>query len=168
MIPVQTKERYMGSRTPFLLVAGTATLWLGVAGCGSSSLEAEAEQIGITVPAGGEGTPVAAEAGEVSTTELFLNVAPTSVKAGLATFTLTNSGQEDHEMVLLKTDVPSDQLQVGAGSRVSEDDSVGEIGDTTPGETGTITLDLKAGKYVFVCNIAKHYAQGMRVAFTVE
>ena len=34
-------------------------------------------------------------------------------------------------------------------------------------KTGTVTLDLKPGKYVLVCNIEKHYAQGMRSAFTV-
>ena len=31
----------------------------------------------------------------------------------------------------------------------------------------TKTFDLAAGNYVLVCNIAKHYSQGMRSAFTV-
>ena len=51
---------------------------------------------------------------------------------------------------------------------MSEADSVGEIGEIKPGTTGTVTLDLAPGQYVLVCNLPKHYAQGMRVAFTVE
>jgi uncharacterized cupredoxin-like copper-binding protein len=36
------------------------------------------------------------------------------------------------------------------------------------GKTKSVTLDLKAGSYVLVCNIEKHYAMGMRAAFTVS
>jgi uncharacterized cupredoxin-like copper-binding protein len=75
---------------------------------------------------------------------------------------------KQHEMVVLKTDTPFDQLEVGTDDRVSEADSVGEISEIKPGTTGTVTLDLAPGKYVLVCNLPKHYAQGMRVAFTVE
>jgi uncharacterized cupredoxin-like copper-binding protein len=61
-----------------------------------------------------------------------------------------------------------DKLAVGSDDKVSEDSSVGETGDPAmkPGETRTITLDMPAGSYALVCNIAKHYAMGMRAAFT--
>lgn len=42
------------------------------------------------------------------------------------------------------------------------------------GETQSATFDLVAGTYVLLCNIYEeeeqeaHYAEGMRVAFTVE
>jgi uncharacterized cupredoxin-like copper-binding protein len=94
-------------------------------------------------------------------------VDPVSVKAGPTTFTLTNTGTKKHEMVVLKTDAAVDSLVVGADNRVSEADSVGEVGETDAGKSGTVTLDLQPGKYILVCNIEKHYAQGMRVAFTV-
>ena len=42
------------------------------------------------------------------------------------------------------------------------------MSETDAGKTVTKTLDLKAGTYVLVCNIEKHYAQGMRMGFTVS
>jgi uncharacterized cupredoxin-like copper-binding protein len=38
---------------------------------------------------------------------------------------------------------------------------------TWPGKTKSKTLTLKKGHYALVCNIAKHYALGMRAPFTV-
>jgi uncharacterized cupredoxin-like copper-binding protein len=44
---------------------------------------------------------------------------------------------------------------------------VGEISETDKGKVVTKTFDLAAGNYVLVCNIEKHYGQGMFAAFTV-
>ena len=50
---------------------------------------------------------------------------------------------------------------------------VDEIEDIPVGET-QVTVDLAAGSYVLICNIYSedeneaHYAEGMRIAFTVE
>ena len=52
-------------------------------------------------------------------------------------------------------------------NRISEAKSVGEIGNIGKGKTKSKTFTLKAGKYVLVCNIAKHYQLGMRAPFTV-
>jgi uncharacterized cupredoxin-like copper-binding protein len=125
---------------------------------------------GITVPAGDTGTAVAVEAGDTSETEQFLKASPTTVKAGLVTFTLTNTStvNKEHEMVVFKTDTPFDQLEVGTDDRLSEADSVGEVSEIKPGTTGSVTLDLAPGNYVLACNLAKHYEQGMRIAFIVE
>jgi uncharacterized cupredoxin-like copper-binding protein len=122
---------------------------------------------GVTVPTA-SGTPVAIEAGDTSDTVQFLKVAPTSVKAGQVTFTFTNNGTRQHEMIVLKTDEKADALAVDkATNRVSEDASVGEISETDKGKVVTKTFDLAAGNYVLVCNIEKHYGQGMFAAFTV-
>ncbi len=121
---------------------------------------------GITVPADG-GTPVAVLAGDTSDTVQFLKVEPMSVAAGKVTFTFTNSGNRQHEMIILKTDEKADSLTVGADNKVSEDKSVGEISETDAGKVVTKTFDLAAGHYVLVCNIAKHYTQGMKSDFTV-
>ena len=86
---------------------------------------------------------------------------------GKVTFTFKNTGNRQHEMIVLKTDEAFDQLKVGADNKVSEDASVGEISETDQGKTVTKTFDLAAGSYVLVCNIEKHYNQGMRSAFTV-
>lgn len=146
-------------------------LAIGFTACGSSSSNSSSTDApsgagGITV-APAAGTPVAAEAGDTSDTVQFLKVSPATVAAGPVTFTLTNNGTKNHEMVVLKTDTPYDQLEIGADDRVSEDTSVGEIGEIKAGTTGTVTLDLAPGSYVLVCNIAKHYGQGMQGSFTV-
>jgi uncharacterized cupredoxin-like copper-binding protein len=137
-----------------------------VAGCGSSKKSGSSSDGGVTV-APSNGVPVAVTAGDKSDTEQFLTVDPASVKAGNVTFTFKNTGTRQHEMIVLKTDDALDALKVGADNKVSEDASVGEVAETDAGKTVTKTLDLKAGKYVLVCNIEKHYGQGMRSAFTV-
>ena len=114
-----------------------------------------------------EGVPVKLTAADQSETAQTFTLDTPSVKAGKVTFTFVNNGNRQHEMIVLKTDTPFDQLTVGSDNKVSEDDSVGEISETDAGKTAVKTFDLAAGKYVLVCNIEKHYAQGMRVAFTV-
>lgn len=151
----------------------TAILAIGLAlaacssdGTSSSSPETTAGG-GVTVPTE-TGTPVAVEAGDTSDTVQFLKVDPTSVKAGKVTFTFTNNGTRQHEMIVLKTDEKADALVVDtATNKVSEDASVGEISETDKGKVVTKTFDLAAGNYVLVCNIEKHYGQGMFAAFTV-
>ena len=113
---------------------------------------------------------------------MSITVSPSSVRAGDVTFVVKNTGTIDHEMIVLKTDTPYDKLPVVDGGdppapvatgadKVDEGTSVGETGDPNvkPGETRTFTVtNMVAGKYVLVCNIAKHYGMGMRVGFTVN
>jgi uncharacterized cupredoxin-like copper-binding protein len=156
-----------GVRTVVRSVASMALLVGLATGCGSSKKSATKSDAGVTVASGATGTPVSVTAGDKSDTQQYLTVEPLSVKAGNTTFTFKNVGTRQHEMIVLKTDEAFDQLKVGTDNKVSEDASVGEISETDAGKTGAKTLDLKAGKYVLVCNIEKHYAQGMRSAFTV-
>lgn len=157
-------------RRGMVMFAAGALGIIALVGCSSSSKTATTSGGGgggVTVPAA-SGTPVAVTAGDKSDTVQFLTPVPVSVKAGPTTFTLTNtSTTKKHEMVVLKTDAPFDSLTVGADNKVSEATTVGEVGELEVGKTGTVTLDLKPGTYVLVCNLEKHYAQGMRAAFTV-
>ncbi len=112
---------------------------------------------------------------------MTLTPATTTAPAGDVTFAVKNTGTIDHEMIVLKTDTPFDQIPVAdsgdppapvtsGADKVDEADNVGETGDPdlTPGTTRTFTIKaLAAGHYVLVCNLAKHYGLGMRAAFTV-
>jgi len=131
-------------------------------------------------PAKKKGTPVLIVVSDTKGTKaaMTMTVAPPSVKAGKVTFTVKNSGTVIHEMILLKTDTPYDQLPiVDAGdpprtartgaNKVDEKNNVGETGDIPKGKSKSVTLKLKAGNYVLVCNLAKHYGLGMRAPFTV-
>lgn len=151
-------------------IAAVATVVLSgglLLGCGSSKKADSSSSGGVTVGSTVAGVPVSVIAGDKSDTEQFLTVDPLSVKAGAVTFTFKNTGTRQHEMIVLKTDEAFDKLVVGSDNKVSEDKSVGEISETDAAKTEVKTLDLAAGKYVLVCNIEKHYAQGMRSAFTV-
>lgn len=98
---------------------------------------------------------------------MSMTVAPMSVRHGKVKMTVTNDGTELHEMVVLKTDTPFDELVEDANEKVSESQAVGEVPTLAKGKTKSLTLKLKAGDYVLVCNIHGHYAAGMRSAFTV-
>lgn len=102
---------------------------------------------------------------------MTMTVTPDTAPPGKVTFKVTNNGTILHEMVVLKLKAGTtyDQLKVDPKTnRVSESTTVGEVGNVPKGKTKSVTLKLKKGNYVLVCNIAKHYALGMRAAFTVS
>jgi uncharacterized cupredoxin-like copper-binding protein len=94
------------------------------------------------------------------------------VKAGRVQFQVKNvSTNEDHELLLVKTDLaPADFPMDASGARVDEDKFKGlkELGDVHPGKSRNTALRLKAGKYVLFCNEEGHFKAGMYTAFTVE
>lgn len=115
--------------------------------------------------------PLALGAGATTTVQLKefkLTPKPAIAKAGKVTFVVKNAGKLEHEMVVLKTNTPAGKLVVNAKSRVSEKGSVGEAGDIKPGQTKKLTLTLKPGKYVLLCNLAGHYKAGQYAGFTVK
>jgi uncharacterized cupredoxin-like copper-binding protein len=159
-------------RSARILILGT-TLALSVgmlAGCSSSSSDKSKKEDsgGVTASSAAQtGTPVAITVGDTQGVDgpMTMTVTPSSVAAGSVTFTVKNDGTIKHEMVVLKTDGAA--LTINSDGKVSESTSVGEIGDIQPGKTESVTLDLKAGQYEFVCNIKDHYKMGMHAAFTV-
>jgi uncharacterized cupredoxin-like copper-binding protein len=105
------------------------------------------------------------------------SITPDMTKAanGPVTFTVSNNGSITHEFVVMKTATPATDFHVGSFEgekpRVNEDTvgtNVGETGDMEAGTTKTITIDLKPGHYVFMCNLPAHYGLGMRTDFTVN
>ncbi len=96
------------------------------------------------------------------------------IPAGPVTFKVTNGGTMTHEFVVMRTDTLAADFHIGSFEgekpRVNEDTvgtNVGETGDMTAGENKTITIDLKPGHYVFMCNLPAHYGLGMHTDFTV-
>ena len=95
--------------------------------------------------------------------------APSAVtaKAGRLRVTASNEGDAPHEFVLLRTDKAPDAVGTGGG-KASEQGLVGEIEEQEPGSSETHTFRVKAGKYVYVCNVDGHYGKGMHGALTVR
>lgn len=114
-------------------------------------------------------SPAAAAKGgglTVKTTDFAFDPTTLTAAAGKVKVTLVNKGSAVHELVVLKTAQAPGALKV-SGDRVSEADAVGEVSETPAGATKSATLNLKAGRYVFVCNVPGHYQDGMRGTLTV-
>ena len=152
-------------RKAILLVA--AGLALVVAGCGEDDDEASTGTGTTTTaqaedPAGDPATTL-----DVSMSEFKFAPANPELAHGTVELTATNKGKTEHELVLLKTNADPSKLPKD-GKEVSEKDSIGEIPETAPGQSGAETFDLKPGKYVMVCNIPGHYDAGMYGTLTVR
>ena len=99
----------------------------------------------------------------------------TSASAGKVTFNVTNNGPSTHEFVIFKTNLPQDQLPTKKenGAVVVNETGPGvqhidEIPGINKGDTKSLTVNLKPGKYVIICNLPTHYQLGMHVPFTVK
>lgn len=90
-------------------------------------------------------------------------------KAGTIDFNVNNKGAVTHEFVVVKTDLKADKLPV-VDDKVDESafTPVDEIEDIASAATPTLSVDLQAGHYVILCNLAGHYGQGMHADFDVE
>lgn len=157
-------------------------LVVAITGCSSSKKSSSATTTtssgGVTVTTPAAGSTVAVTVGDTNGLDgpaksMTMTVAPTSMKAGEITFTLKNTGTIEHEMVviLLPAGTTYDKLPVATTGedkdKVSEETSLGEIPELAAGATASVTLNLPAGNYALVCNIAEHYAMGMVAPFTV-
>lgn len=90
-----------------------------------------------------------------------------SVAAGKVTFQVRNTGAIEHELVVLRSDRRPNALPVKSGAAV-ETGLRGEIAKVSPGQQRTLTLNLKPGKYVLICNLLGHYKAGQYAALRVS
>ncbi len=136
-----------------VLAVAVGVLGLVLAGCG-----------GQTEEAGG------ASAVSVTLADFSISADPQGVPAGSVTFSVSNKGPSEHELVVLRTDLAPDALPVEEG-KVEEEASgieeVGEVEEFEAGGTESATFDLEPGSYVLICNIPGHYEAGMYLAFEV-
>jgi uncharacterized cupredoxin-like copper-binding protein len=90
--------------------------------------------------------------------------------AGTVTLSVSNIGPTTHEFVVVRTDLPDDDLPIGAsGLSVDEDrlEDVDEIEGIEDGTTEQVTVQLEPGRYVFFCNFEGHYLAGMHAPVRV-
>jgi uncharacterized cupredoxin-like copper-binding protein len=124
---------------------------------------------------GGSGAGSSAASGSAvaaTESEFKIELDKSSVAAGSVTFHVKNSGAIAHEFVVLRTDLPADQLPLAAGGATANEDAsgitrVGEVKDIAAAASRDLVVDLAPGKYVVICNIAAHYPSGMRANLTV-
>lgn len=156
---------------PALLGAAVLLAAVLLAACSPSATPGPTSAANPTAAGSSTGTG----AGAVTVTEEDGKITPstTTAAAGPVSFAVTNSGTLTHEFVVIKTDLPADQLPTTAdGSEVDESATgltvVDEVEDISVGATENLDVTLDAGHYVLICNVPTHYGLGMHVDFTVQ
>jgi uncharacterized cupredoxin-like copper-binding protein len=116
--------------------------------------------------------PATSPAVTVTMTDNSLQPSVGSVVGGQVTFTVTNNGTMEHELVVLKTDLAPNALPLQPDATAIEDSTgvhhSGELASLQPGETKTLTLNLTPGEYVLLCNFPEHYLAGMYGGLNVQ
>lgn len=161
--------------SPLTVAAVGFVMTLLALGCASPGGIQGAPSAAATATAGLAATATAATtaAGQSIVLTEWKVAVPTTMKAGPADFSITNSGTIEHELLVFKSDLdpsayPKDSAggidEEGAGvSLISDGDNIA-IGGSQPR-----TVDLsKPGKYLFVCNIPGHFQAGMFTVVTVK
>jgi uncharacterized cupredoxin-like copper-binding protein len=140
------------------LAALAAPLTLAFAACGD---EAERSVVDVTL------------------SEWSVDPETTSVKEGEVTFSADNDGEQEHELVIVRTDAAADDLPTNDDGSVDEDaagvDVIGETDEIDSGDSDSRVFTLDPGKYVLLCNLVHeqheekevHYQLGMHAEFEV-
>ena len=94
-----------------------------------------------------------------------------SVKAGKVTFDVTNLSRSIlHEMIVVAVENANTPMPYDYETGQIPEKQVKMLGETEemePNAEKTITLDLKPGTYLLICNVPGHYAAGMWTSLTV-
>lgn len=149
------------------LAAGAGLL---VAACGSDSQPAAT----ATATAGGVTETTTATAAsntlEVVLVDFAVRPGASSVAAGTVEFAVRNGAAETgHELLVLRSDAEPGALpQVDGRVDESQVEVVGEVEGLKAGAEASLSLDLAAGRYLLICNVAGHYALGMVAPLTVQ
>ena len=109
-----------------------------------------------------QSTGAAAEVVKAQLGDYTVTPSTTSVPAGKVTFEATNVGQVPHELMIERMPIKMD-----APGQPNEDAAQGMIDDMGPGQSGSMTLNLKPGNYELFCNVPGHYAMGQHTMFKV-
>jgi uncharacterized cupredoxin-like copper-binding protein len=180
-LEVRTMFAHVTRRWPILLLAAFT---VGGVACAGNASEGSNEP-----GAGGNGgstTPATASASggeeasertvDVTEKDFAIGAASSEIDAGTVTFDITNRGPSIHEFVVLRTDDEASKLPTTKdenGIPIVDEDAkslhpVDEQEDIAAGSTTSLTVDLKPGRYVAICNLPGHYQQGMYASFTVS
>jgi uncharacterized cupredoxin-like copper-binding protein len=108
---------------------------------------------------------------DVSLREFHVTPSIGTASAGTVTFHVSNDGTIPHDFVVIKTDLAQDALPVDQASYVVDESQV-DVVTRQPSihqeDSVQVTVDLTAGQYVLICNLADHYQTGMHAAFAVQ
>ena len=155
----------LGIGTAMLIAASTGSVW--AASLVQVSLWDKGASTEMPM-----GLAYAAPGLDMTKATMGMKVSPGAAKAGKVTFKVKNDSKDTvHEMIVMFLADPKKPLPyIDAENRVDEDKAgdKGEVSELDPGKSGSLTVDLKAGKYLLICNVPGHYGAGMWAEFAVK
>ena len=102
---------------------------------------------------------------------MMLMVSPRTVKAGEIVFHIRNISKDlQHEVLVIKPPAKLSAMPYSTKQRrliESKIDKLADSGGQKPGQSYTMKVDLKPGKYLLICNQPGHYRAGMHTWLTV-
>ena len=138
-----------------LFVIGAAVA-VPIAGCGGSSNDnsSSADTSEATQASTNGGAAATGPGGSVNLTATDFKFSPSdpTVKSGEVTFTEKNDGQVTHSLEIEDVNGQDQELE----------------GDVSPGQSGTLKVNLPPGKYEFYCPVDNHKEMGMEGEITVK
>jgi len=108
---------------------------------------------------------------DASLTEFDIALSSATAAAGAVTFAVSNDGTIPHDLIVIKTDLDPASLPYDDSAFAADLSGLNVIGTMDPldvGQAAELAVELDAGAYVLICNIATHYEAGTYVAFTVQ
>lgn len=103
--------------------------------------------------------------------EYGIELGSSSAPEGEVEFSVRNDGEVAHQLVVLRTKQDADDLPVKDGVVRTDAKGIDEVGSIqllASGASESLRVDLEAGSYVLICNIAGHYPSGMHAPFRVR
>jgi uncharacterized cupredoxin-like copper-binding protein len=109
----------------------------------------------------------------VTTSEMTFRLSQSDIPAGEIDFIVTNAGRIAHEMSVIKTNFPANQLPVTENALLDSKkagEKLGEINaqELKGGATKVLSLNLTPGKYLIVSNLPGQFQSGMKAIFVVK
>jgi uncharacterized cupredoxin-like copper-binding protein len=146
----------IGTKRLLMPVAALAALALVAAGCGSSNKSSSSNTSSTpkktaTAPAAGGGASAGGGALTQKATDFKFSQPKATAKSGATTIKLDNQGQTSHAIEV-----------EGNGLKEAKSSTIG------PGQTTTLKVNLKPGKYEFYCPVDGHKQLGMKGEITVK
>jgi uncharacterized cupredoxin-like copper-binding protein len=95
------------------------------------------------------------------------------VPAGEVVFDVVNTGEDVHEMIVIKSDLDIKALPPSPSAKNEVDESaigeyIGGFEDVQSGTAASGALVLGPGRYILLCNLSKHYENGMVTTLQVN
>ena len=125
-----------------------------IAGCGGGDDDnsTSAETTGATQASTTDGAAGGGQTVDMTAADFKFNPSDPTVKSGDVTFNLKNDGQESHSLEIEDVNGQDQEIE----------------GEVSPGQSGTLRVNLPPGKYEFYCPVTNHKEMGMEGEITVN